>query len=77
MEPLAGWPWRGRAVSWEGGKKSKLVMLYYFFLWQCSEVCKCQHVNLLSLSDIIASFQKCVSCIFSSILQAFSTAKFL
>lgn len=35
----AGWPRRGRAVSaWEGRKKkSKLVMLYYFFLWQCSE----------------------------------------
>lgn len=35
----AGWPWRGWAAPLprEGGKKSKLVMSYYFFLWQCSE----------------------------------------
>lgn len=33
----SGWPWRGWAVSPQEGGKSKLVMLYYFFLWQCSE----------------------------------------
>lgn len=47
------------------------------FYGNALKVCKCQHVNSLSLSDIIASFQKCVSCIFSSTLQACSVSKFL
>lgn len=69
-----GWPGRARTASpKEEIKKSKLVMLYYFFLWQCSE--KSTNVSMLIYCHSVIlfhPFKKCVSCIFSTILQVFS-----